>query len=141
MRAGAKMMLQLRHHLAAIAARTTPAGERPLDAELIWKWLVRSLLAMLLLLANALLVIAILNAPRMFSAADELRQTARSLQYNANALGDAADSVSSQVGHARIVFGQMGEDFTRASRALERAGADIKRFADGIETISSAVGR
>ncbi len=112
-----------------------------MDAELIWKWLVRSLLALLLLLANALLVIAILNAPRMFSAADELRQTARSLQYNANALGDAADSVSSQVGHARITLDQAGEDFTRASRALERAGADIKRFADGIETISSAVGR
>lgn len=112
-----------------------------MDAELIWKWLVRSLLALLLLLANALLVIAILNAPRLFIATDELRQTARSLQYNANALGDAAENVSNEVTRIRAVFGQAGEDFTRASRALERAGGDIKRFADGIETISSAVER
>lgn len=112
-----------------------------LDAELIWKWLLRSLLALMLLLANALLVIAILNAPRLFSATDELRQTARSLQYNANALGDAAETVSNEVSRIRIVFDQAGEDFTRASNALHNAGADIKRFADGIETISDTVVR
>ena len=102
-------------------------------AELYWKWGVRAGVALLLLLANALLVILVVNASDAFTSLDRvgeasksLKRTAESLDLLALELGEDFERVTSTVERA-------GEDAKRARETLERAGEDVTRAANTLE--------
>ena len=102
-------------------------------AELYWKWGVRAGVALLLLLANTLLVILVVNASDAFASLDRvgeasksLKRTAESLDLLALELGEDFERVTSTVERA-------GEDAKRARETLERAGEDVTRAANTLE--------
>ncbi len=119
-----------------------------MNAESLWKWSVRALLALLLILANALLVIMIVNSANVFSAVADLGGAAQSLRHNAGVIGAAAENIGKEVGSAADTLERAGEDVnlaadaisrevSRTSDTLERAGKDLERAADAYESLSN----
>lgn len=122
-------------------------------AELYWKWSVRAGVALLLLLANALLVMVIVNASDFFDAmervgesAESLKQTSNTLNALAAELGKDAERITSTLEQAgydvadmRGVLERAGEDATRATDALEDARANFKRAADDFGRIADTL--
>lgn len=121
-----------------------------MNAESLWKWSVRALLALLLMLANALLAIMIVNSAKVFDSVDELGGAAQSIRHNAGVIGIAAENIGVEVGSAADTLELAGEDVNRAADAisrevsrtadtLERAGKDLERAADAYESLSNAL--
>ena len=121
-----------------------------MNAESLWKWSVRALLALLLMLANALLAIMIVNSAKVFDSMDELGGAAQSIRHNAGVIGAAVDNIGKEVGGAADTLELAGEDVNRAADAisrevsrtadtLERAGKDLERAADAYENLSNAL--
>ena len=129
------------------------SGQNSEQAELYWKWGVRGGLALLLLLANTLLVVVILNASDAFDAIDRVGGASKALEVTAvkldaltTKLVDDAERVTStmeqagdDVERAREVLQQAGEDITRATDSLEEAGVDLNRAANDFERIADAL--
>lgn len=121
-----------------------------MNAESLWKWSVRALLALLLILANALLVIMIVNYSKVFDSVDELGSAAQSLRHNAGVIGAAAENIGVEVGSAADALERAGADVnlvadaisrevSRTADTLERAGKDLERAADAYESLSNAL--
>lgn len=119
-----------------------------MNAESLWKWSVRALLALLLILANALLVIMIVNSANVFDSVDDLGGAAQSLRHNAGVIGAAAENIGKEVGSAADTLERAGDDVnlaadaisrevSRTSDTLERAGKDLERAADAYESLSN----
>ena len=77
-------------------------------AELYWKWVARAGVALMLLLANALLVIAVANLSDAFDAIDNVGEAAESLKRTSDTLDALAI--------------ELGEDAKRVVNTVERAG-------------------
>lgn len=122
-------------------------------AELYWKWGVRAGVALLLLLANALLVMSIVNASGFFDTMDRVGELAESLKQTSDTLdalaadiGDDADRITSAIERAgddaeraRQVLEHAGEEVTRATDALEEAGLDLDRAANDFGRIADTL--
>ncbi len=122
-------------------------------ADLYWKWLLRGGVALLLLLANVLLALVIINVSDAFETIDRIGETAESLEIVADTidalavqLGENAERVVSTVesagedaARARDVLEKAGTDVTRATDALEDARADFERTADDFGRIADTL--
>lgn len=102
-------------------------------ADLYWKWGARAGLALLLLLANALLVTLIVNVSGAFDAMDRVGETAESLRQTSDAIDVLAAELEADVERITDTLEQAGQDATRARAVLERAGEDITRATDTLE--------
>ena len=77
------------------------------QAELYWKWGVRGGLALLLLLANVLVVVLIFNASDAFDALDRV--------------GEAADALEATAGTMDVLATELVDDAERVTSTLEQA--------------------
>ena len=102
-------------------------------AELYWKWGVRAGVALLLLLANVLLVILVVNASDAFASLDRVGEASKSLKRTAESVDLLALELSEDFERVTSTVERAGEDVTRAANTLERAGEDVTRAANTLE--------
>ena len=102
-------------------------------AELYWKWVLRAGLALLLLLANVLLVILVVNASDTFASLDRVGETSKSIKRTAETLDMLALELVGDFVRVANTVERAGEDADRARKTLERAGEDVTRAADALE--------
>lgn len=102
-------------------------------AELYWKWGLRAGLALLLLLANALLALAIVNASDAFDSLDRVGEAAMSLKRAAESIDLLAMELGEDAERVTSAVEQAGGDVARARETLEGAGTDAARATDALE--------
>ena len=87
------------------------------QAELYWKWTLRGGVGLLLLLANVLLVLVIVNVSDAFDALDRV--------------GEAADTLERTAGSVDALAAELKEDAERVTNTLEQAGEDASEARGG----------
>ena len=110
-------------------------------AELYWKWGVRAGLALLLLLANVLLAMLIVNASDAFASMDRVGEASKSLKRSAESLDLLALELVDDFERVASTVERAGEDAKRARETLERAGEDITRATDALQEASNDLDR
>lgn len=113
---------------------------RILEVELVWRWVLRGLLGLALVLLNVLLAILIMNVPGVFDSVDELGNTAVSVRAAAGALEETAasveemaDAMSGTVEVVEETVVGVGEDVDEAAASLGEAGDALGRIADAFD--------
>ena len=103
------------------------------QAELYWKWTLRGGVGLLLLLANALLALVIVNASDAFDAMDRVGGAAESLETAADTIDVLAAELGEDAERVTGAIESAGDDMARSREALERAGEDVTRATDALD--------
>ena len=111
------------------------------QAELYWKWGVRAAIALLLLMANALLLMVVVNAAEMFDTVDRIGEASKSLKRTSESLDMLALELGEDFERVASTVERAGDDANRARETLERAGDDVTRAADALERAAKDFGR